>query len=262
MKIQNKNLYDKLRLILSEENQTVNILQESIDVLLQMSYFKLTKKAKKNIRQDIDYLSDVTQLYDPEVDLSKKKLLLCTLASIDDPKYFRAIETFKENAPEELKDWTTLALQESKMLLESSLLDTKQLYISTGLGGKGESLRFFAAIINKTGTPFDSAQREIIEKEFDFQFRQQNGEIEEIEFNDKYAQIMCLLPLELNVGDVVKGAVKECNTYGGFIEDNFLLTNVKKLNTEEINQLLENPKMDDEEDDDELYMDDFDLEEE
>ena len=89
-----------------------------------------------------------------------------------------------------MKDWTTLALQESKMLLESSLLDTKQLYISTGLGGKGESLRFFAAIINKTGTPFDSAQREIIEKEFDFQFRQQNGEIEEIEFNDKYAQIM------------------------------------------------------------------------
>ena len=121
MKIERENLYEKLRLILSEGDQRVNILQESIDVLLQMSYFKLTRKAKKNIKEDVDYLSDVAQLYDPEVDLSKKKMLLCTLASIDNPKYFRAIETFKEHAPDELKDWTTLALQESKMLLVISV---------------------------------------------------------------------------------------------------------------------------------------------
>ncbi len=237
--MENENLYDKLREIQSDGNHTINILQESIDVALQMSYFKLTTRIKKSIEPNVDYLSDVVQLYDPDVELATKKRLLCILASIDDPKYFRAIETFKKNAPDNLKEWSTLALQESKMLLESSLLDTKLLYISTGLGGKGEALRFFIVLVNKKNIAYDDSQAQIIEKELDFHFRRQNGEIEEIKFDGQYAQITCLLPLECNIGDVVKNVIKECNTYGGFIEEDFLLTNVKKLSTEEINQFLD-----------------------
>jgi hypothetical protein len=233
-----ENLYDKLREIKADGSHKINILQESIDVGLQMAYFRLTSRIKKKLDREADHLINVTQLYDPEVEIATKKRLLCILASIDKPEYFRAIEQFKENAPEELKEWTILAEQESKMLLESTLLETKLLYISTGLGGKGGALRFFLVLMGKDNAHYQQSQTEIIKKEFDFYFRQHNGEIEEMFFDGQYARVVCLLPLDCNIGDVVKNAIKECNTYGNFIEENFLLTNVKKLDIDEIEQFL------------------------
>ncbi len=237
-----ENLYDKLREIQADGSHKINILQESIDVGVQMAYFRMTSRVKKNLDRDADHLKKVSHLYDPDVELATKKRILCIMASIDKPEYFRAIEQFKEYAPAELKEWTILAVQESKMLLESTLLETKLLYISTGLGGKGGALRFFLVLMGKDDTHYQKNQTEIIRKEFDFHFRQNNGEIEEMFFDNQYARIVCLLPLDCNIGDVVKSAIKECNTYGDFIEENFLLTNVKKLDLDEIEQFLEKVK--------------------
>ena len=77
-----------------------------------------------------------------------EKKILCDLAFIDDVKAYRRIEKFIESASGTLKQWATLSLQESRMLLQSSLLDEQQVFISTGLGGKGKKLRYFVVFLS------------------------------------------------------------------------------------------------------------------
>ena len=60
------------------------------------------------------------------------------MAAIDDVGAYRSIEKYSKNADDELKHWSLLALQESRMLLQSKLLDQSQIFISTGLGGEGK----------------------------------------------------------------------------------------------------------------------------
>lgn len=238
----NDNLYDKLRALQAEGGHKINILQDSVDIKIQMAYYRISTKIKEKLNREEDHLYKTSKLYDPETGISEKKRILCTFASIDKPEYFRALEQFKEFAPIELKEWTILAIQESKMLLESSLLETKLLYISTGLGGKDSALRFFIVLIGKDNEHFKASQIELIKKELTFHFKQNNGEIEEILFDNQYARILCLLSLEKNIGDIIKSTIKECNTYGNFIEENFLLTNVKKLEIDEIEAFLNSTK--------------------
>ena len=62
---------------------------------------------------------------------------------------YRAIESFLEIAEEILHDWAVLALNESRMLLESKFLDESQVFISTGLGGKEEKFRYFVVLMTR-----------------------------------------------------------------------------------------------------------------
>ena len=163
------------------------------------------------------------------------------MASFDKVDYYRALEKFSELAEEEIKPWVVLALQESRMLIESSLLEEKQLFISTGLGGKGTNLRYFVVLISTTKEPYTITQQNLIAKEFSFSLNANGGELEEIEFDDKFAKITCLLPIQKPIQDILNKTTRECNTFGDFIQKNILITNVKKMTTVEIKEFLNAP---------------------
>lgn len=235
-----ENLFDKLKQMAGDKSTNINILQEQIDVNLQMAYFKLAKLIKKNINKDKDYLQDVEKLYDPEILVEEKKKLICILASFENVTYFRSLEKFKEFADDELKPWVTLGIQESRMMLESSLLDEKQLFVSTGLGGKGTNLRYFVVLINKNDEHYNEIQQNLINKEFEYSINKNGGELEEAIFDEKFAKLSCLLPLDKPVQEILSKTTKECNSFGQFINENFLITNVKKMSTNEIQKFLDN----------------------
>lgn len=259
---ENDNLYDKLKQMAGNDASNINILQEQIDVKLQMSYFKMAKKVKAELDKDYDYLQDVEKLYDPEQEVATKKKLVCQLASFENVAYYRALEKYKEHADETMKPWVILAIQESRMMLESGLLDEKQLFISTGLGGKGTKLRYFVVLINNAEENYTDVQKKLINDEFDYKIKNNAGELEEVVFDEQFAMLTCLLPIEKPVQEVLSGATKECNNFGKFIQENFLITNVKKMSTEEIKEFLDSkdseggttinidPDNDDEPDDD------------
>ncbi len=69
---------------------------------------------------------------------------------------YRAIESFIEEAEEALGFLGILALNESRMLLESKILDENQVFISTGLGGKDEKLRYFVVLMSRTKAGSDA----------------------------------------------------------------------------------------------------------
>jgi hypothetical protein len=236
------NLFDKLKELVGDNAANINILQEEIDVALQMEYFRLAKKIKKEIDPDKDYLIDVEQLYNPETTNATRRKIICILASFEKVEYYRALEKFHEHANEEIKPWVTLALQESRMLLESSLLDEKQLFVSTGLGGKGIKLRYFVALINAKGREYSPTQQNLVKNELNYALQQGNGELEEINFEEKFALVTYLLPIDKPVQQILIKFIKECNAIGEFIDENFLITNVKKLSVDEIKQFINRQK--------------------
>ena len=61
-----------------------------------------------------------------------------------------------------LTDWAYMALMESRIMLESELSEEKQIYISTGLGGKGRKLRFYLLLQTNENKPFLDYQRNVI----------------------------------------------------------------------------------------------------
>jgi len=65
------------------------------------------------------------------------------------------------------------------------------------------------------------------------------GEIEQIEQFEKYITFTLLLPIEANLKEIFNSIIDECNTYGNFLSENIIITNVKKLSTKEIEDFLE-----------------------
>ena len=127
------NLYDKIQDILGNLHGNFNILEEQIDIEIQLEYFETSKNIKKLFDKK-EALNNMESLFADTLSIEEKKSLLIKLASIDKVEAFRIIERYILSPDPLLKDWATLALQESRMLLESIFLDQNQIFISTGLG--------------------------------------------------------------------------------------------------------------------------------
>ena len=254
-----ENIFDKLREMTGKFPEKLNILEEQIDVKVQMEYFKLSGKLKKNKKDKnnnnkID-LENIPNLEDEKLTLEDRKEILVKIAGMDDPKAYRFIEEFVKVSPAELKDWTVLALQENKMLLESSLLDENQVFISTGLGGRGNMLRYFMVLIGEDITEFADFQQKIVKSEFEFTFKKNGCEFEKLEFQENYATITVLIPFDVHFQKVLQSTLEECNQYGNFIKNNFLVTNVKTLSLTEIKDFIENNKFPNKEEYSDLSID-------
>ena len=235
---ENENIYDKIYEILGKFPGSLNILEEQIDIDVQMNYFELSRKLKKNNFLNGE-LGEAVSLFSEGTSIEEKKMILVQLASSDKVDAYRKIEKFLKEAPEELKNWATLALKESKMLIESKLLDTNQIFISTGLGGKGDKLRYFIALIGNSGVEFSDSQKKIIQNEFHFTLKKYNSEPEDFNFSESFATILAVVPMSSPVKAVFEEAIVECNNYGNFIKENFVITNVKKLSFDEIKNYID-----------------------
>ena len=230
----NDNIYDKIMQMFGKIPENFSILEEQIDIKVQMNYFESSKKIKKNPDLKLDLPEIKIQLSNDNKDNEAVKDLLVQLANYDDVDAYRTIEKYIGGIRPELKDWGTLALQESKMNLESSLLDENQVIISTGLGGKGKKLRYFAVIASKNENHFTNLQQRLIEKELEFTLKKCDGEIEKIEFDETFCNFLAIVPLNVSIRELIAATIKECNEIGNFIDPKFILTNVKVFSKEEI----------------------------
>ena len=228
-----ENIYERIEDIFGHFPENFSILEEQIDIDLQMEYFEFSRNFKKEIASG-KILSVRDNLFDKDHSIANKKRLLVQLASLEEVEAYRAIEKYLKEPDTELKDWAVLAYQESRMLLQSKLLDENQVFISTGLGGKGSRLRYFVVLINSFDKPFDKLQQKLIRTEFDYHLKKHEAEIEEVNFMENFCSLLAMVPIKVSIRDVFRAPIAECNEYGGFIRHNFILTNVKTLTCEEI----------------------------
>lgn len=234
---QEENIFEKIQELLGNFKGNYSILQEQVDIDVQLEYFESSKKIRKT-KKESDTVGLIDELNSNTSDLDQKKKVLIRLAAMDQVEAYRAIESYHKNPDPELKDWATLAMQESRVLLESSFLDENQVFISTGLGGKGSNLRYFIVLIAKKGLDFGDLQKKIISNELNFIFNKHLCELEEIEFSERFAAVKALIPLNVSLNSLFNEIVDECNQYGDFLHSNVIVTNVKVLSFDEISDYL------------------------
>ncbi|MCL2329303.1 MAG: hypothetical protein FWC39_12430 [Bacteroidetes bacterium] len=235
----NGHSLEDLQTMFETNPQMFNIVEEPIDIDLQLGYFKRARKLKKQARKLEDVLAMVPQLYDEHLRVEEKRDILILLASFESVEAFRALEAYWKTAQGDVRPWVAMAYQESKMSLESSLLDEKQVLISTGLGGKGYKLRYFICFLHNEDIPYTNTQQKIIQNELSYIFKDYQAECETVEFSGSYAKILALMPLAADVREILIKVAEECNQYGNFISHNFMVTNVKALDDEEITELVQ-----------------------
>jgi hypothetical protein len=235
--------YNNIQKALENLPENFNILEEQIDIEIQMQYFEFSKRKRDKERFE-GFFDD--ELFSDEASVERKKEILSTLATVDNVKAYRTIEKFLEGAEGILKSWAVLSLQENRMLLQSSLLDEQQVFISSGLGGKGQKLRYFVVFINQNKDGIlNETQRKLLKEELIFELKKHEGEFELIDFMEGFSTTQVMLPLKADLKDIFRDVVDECNQYGNFLREDMIVTNVKVLSRGEIIQMLSKNSSDD-----------------
>jgi hypothetical protein len=239
--MEDENIYDRIREILGTTSANFNILEEKIDIDLQMEYFEFSKNIKKDLNKE-EILKNKEDIFNMALQEKLRMTRFTELASLENVEAYRTIERYLRSPLSSLRQWAILALQESRMLLESRLLDENQVFISTGLGGKGSKLRYFIVLLLKPGKEFSELNKKIVRNELEIILNKYKGEIEQLSFSGKYATLMVIIPLHVPIQQVFRESVKECNLYGNFLKPNFIVTNVKELSKGEIDEFLRNQR--------------------
>lgn len=222
-----------------------HVLEQRVPVEMQMRYFKYSeglRKANKPPRpiseEDCEkFYQDLTTV--EENDMMEKRYLLSQLATSKSVRGFRLLEEYCKAPDSDVEDWANMALMEARISLESSFSEEKQIYISTGLGGKGQKLRFYILLLSKDSQEFLDYQQKAVEHEFQYALPQSGCEIERLTMGSQYVELLCLMPVKTDVKAVIDRVIMECNQYGDFLSNVYTITNVKELTNEEIAQIIE-----------------------
>ena len=170
------------------DEQNYYILEEEIDIETQNKYFKHSRKLADKVSKD-EVMNSVPRLSDIDVSIEDKKHILAQLACLRDVEAYRVLEKeCRQFENEELNTWSILAYNESKMILNGSLKNEQQIFISTGLGGKAGKFRYFVVLLpHEDIKTFSSFQKEFINKELEFTLTQNNSSLEKmLENSDDY----------------------------------------------------------------------------
>ncbi len=240
--MEEEKFYQNIQKALENLPENVSILEEQIEIELQMKYFEYAEKTRNN-QLAVECFNKRDELFNPEVDEERKREILSCIATLDDVKAFRTIEKFVKESKGEAHQWGVLALQESRMLLQTSLLDEQQVFISTGLGGKGMKLRYYVVFINRNENKLlNKTQQKLLREELIYNLNLNEGEFESMAFMEGFSSALVMLPLQADIKKVFREIIDECNQYGNFLDEDMIITNVKALSRGEIIQLLHQNK--------------------
>jgi len=235
---EHENLYEKISEILGGSPGNLKILEQQIDMDLQMEYYECSRKIREE-KDESWALDNLQYLGESGYSVDVKKEILARLATMAKVECYRAIEAFLDSATEPLKTWAVLSLNESRMALESKIMDENQVFISTGLGGKDEKLRYFVVLMTRTRVDLSDTQQMVIRNEFEYVLKKFDAELEESDYSGSLATMLMLLPMNYSLKSVFREAIDECNKYGDFLNDDFIVTNVRALSFKEIEEFLE-----------------------
>jgi hypothetical protein len=235
------DVFERFRESFNKMEGHFHILEQRVPVELQMEYFKYSGRMRRNniLMTEENFNTYKQNLSDSEATTDTKRHALSALAVSNEVRAYRVLEEYIQHPEPSVTNWAYMALMESRISLESELSEEKQIYISTGLGGKGEKLRFYALFLASENKCFELYQRKVIEREFVYYLTKENCEIERLIIKDVYVELLFLISVHIDLKAVLDNMVTECNQYGNFLSGVFTITNVKELSAEEITEIIE-----------------------
>ncbi len=234
----NRNLKHFLEKKLNKSFSDFLVFEEGIDVSVQINFEKASMEfIKKNSEaRPPDTLSAL--LNSEDASFETKQNVLIELSMSGDVKSYRIIEQYKEVCPEELKAWTILAFQKSRAHIEHELSNDDKIYISSGLGGSGNKLRYFFVLSTKEKALFSDFQKDLLKKELEFALTKNESIAEKITFYDYFVSIICLVPLQISPDSIIKSVLSETEKFGNFLSDEIIATNTQIFTEEKIVKLI------------------------
>lgn len=214
------------------------ILEEGINIEVQKEYLEYSDGFERGqlTVEEIENLGTI--LFRPEIPIDQKKKGLTILAHVGTISAYKQLSKFYENADMELKQWSTLALQECKMFLESELLVESIGFISTGLGGTSDKLRIYFLVLPVNGKIFDPQKHKVIENELTHAAKEWNCEIENFDFQELYTGLTVLIPVDVAIATFIDRGIQYCNEFGNFVLEHYYAANTEIPDMEEIKEII------------------------
>ncbi|MBK6890373.1 MAG: hypothetical protein IPI59_03240 [Sphingobacteriales bacterium] len=214
----------------------VHLLEHGVPPDVQQAYFEASGLYHNLIGSELlpfelNIDEAILQLQNPEISMAVCKILLIQLGNSSEIAAFRAIETFFNQQPQGyLKDWSYLALQESRIHVENALSDDDSFnafgIISTGLGSKNNKLRYVFAVPTLSGNALTNEQMAQIKYFLQQICDEHKSEVEELFFGSNYVKIVCLVPIEVALATIIEGAMELWKSNGNqFMYDGYFAIN-------------------------------------
>ena len=234
--------HEDIREFLNNLPDKYDIMEEGIDIQTQKEYIDYSHSFDSGELTEKDTLNLGNNLFDTSQPLETKKKVLTLLAHFGTITAFRQIEKYYKHPDKDLKQWTALALQECKMFLESTLTDESTGFISSGLGGLQDKLRYYFLLLPSSDIVFTTTQKNIIKEELNLVARDLNCIVESIDYSDKFVGLTVLVPMDVAVGTLIETVIKKCNELGDFVFEHYYVTNQNIPATLEINDIIKTVK--------------------
>ncbi len=236
------NQDDEIREFLENLPDTFNILEEGIDIQVLKEYLDYSHSFEPGELTDEETVNLGNILLDNRTRIEARKKALTLLAHLGTIIAFRQIEKYYKQPDKEIKQWAALALQECKMLLESSLSDQSIGFISTGLGGLQDKLRYYFFVLPSSDKPFTATQKNIIQGEFNQVARNLNCVVESVDLSDTYVGLTILAPMDVAVGTLIETGIQKCNELGNYVFEYYYVTNHEIPHESEIPAIIKKIK--------------------
>jgi hypothetical protein len=235
------NIYERFHNTFNNMKEHFHIIDQRIPMDVQLQYFRRAELVRSGDKQMTDEEFDAFReaLYDKAPASGRNiEYMLTKLAASGEVRAFRLLEDYAKRADPEVADWANMALMDSRITIEADLLDEKPVLISTGLGGKGEKMRFYVLIVSSGDEPLQQYQREAVMREFDFAMPAEDCEIERMTVGDLHVEMLVLIPARKDIPGMFNRIIAECNQYGNFHFNTVTVNNVKELTKIEIAEII------------------------
>ena len=126
-----------------------SLMESAIALSVQDEYFNLSKSIDFGNIDFKDVLKKSETLFFENTPIETKKRMLILLAHRGTVESFRILEKYLKISEGNLRDWALLSLKECRMFLESALLKEESGFISTGLGGRDNKLRYYFIVVQR-----------------------------------------------------------------------------------------------------------------
>ena len=218
----------KIQELLESLPNDIQVMEQGVSQVVLQEYYKRGTSLDDEAKEAL-----LAQQEDWErLEMDELKSLLIALGMTADVKSYRKLEAILATKSEEIGKFGQVAQMYARMKLESRLTDTTSGFILSGLGGKGNKLRYYFVLMSKE--TITEAQGRLFEAEALDICQIGQAEIEEIEKQDRYFLIRILVPFEEAIGDVIADIAGQFP----FLESEFICTNVEKPSHEFITKWM------------------------
>jgi hypothetical protein len=219
----------------------VKVLEVEVGIRTQMEYMSMLPFVLQSNHLVKEALTQREKAFDHRVSAYKRKFMMVALSRSEDVEVLRMFEQYEKGkkCPPELREFVSLCVYHCRAALEASLLNESYAMVSSGMGGDGTRLRYFAALSTLSKAEWSATQQHLLHEELLLAAKSHDAVVETVEYAGRFAKIVLLMPLSNYPSAVVSKAASMCNELGEFIDPREVFTNVARMPNEELEKVYE-----------------------